>query len=355
METLLRKRTVIVIVCLFFLLSLFAFTSSLFPSRVANVSEDLTTFTDGQPLDSTTTSLASDEAEDQPEEEDLIQVHTELSDAKSWKPKTFEPVSDTITNIVKANVRKHKKDQVLLTAVANNGMASYTLNWIESLHRCKLADKFLVFAIDKELVDTLTEKGYGDHVVLIPENWFHQKLSAGFAEWLDKDYTPITHSKSLVVERLLYMGITVWFSDVDIVFTSPAIYDYLMTKLTSRKFTEVLFTQETEQKIVNSGFYVMRPSNINKRILDESIRIQDNEPKVTQQRAINRILDEMNLNYQTSPIALLDLALFPHGRMYFERKIPTKYGMEPMMVHANYRKGDAKRISLIDANLWYID
>ncbi|KAG0173804.1 hypothetical protein DFQ28_008116 [Apophysomyces sp. BC1034] len=304
---------------------------------------------------SSTISLPGDETDEVPDEEDLVEVITKPTDPNTWKPKKFEAVNDAITKIVKANVKKYKKDDVLLTAVANNGMASYTLNWIESLNRCKLGDKFLVFAIDQELVDTLTDKGYGDHVVLIPGGWFHQKLSKGFAEWLDKDYTPITHSKSLVVERLLYMGITVWFSDVDIVFTSPAIYDYLMMKLTSRKFTEVLFSQETEQKIINSGFYVMRPTNTNKRILDDSIRIQDTEPQVTQQRAINRVLDEMNLNYQTSQIALLDLVLFPHGRMYFERQIPTKYGMEPMIVHANYRKGDAKRISLIEAKLWYIE
>ncbi|KAI9491635.1 nucleotide-diphospho-sugar transferase-domain-containing protein [Zychaea mexicana] len=258
--------------------------------------------------------------------------------------------------IINANVRKEKKDKILLTAVVNAGMADYTLNWIESLKRTHLEDKFLVFAIDTGLYDILVDHGYADHVVQIPEDWFHQKLSKDFAKWLDKSYTPITHAKSLVVERLLYADITVWFSDVDIVFTSPSIYSYLVMKLTSRKsITEFLTTQETEQKIINSGFYIMRPTDTNKRILSDSIIIQDNEPKVTQQRAMNRVIDEMNLSYQTSPIALLDLAMFPHGRMYFERKIPTKYGMEPMIVHANYRVGEEKKKSLQGAGLWYLD
>ncbi|CAO3640556.1 unnamed protein product [Cunninghamella blakesleeana] len=256
--------------------------------------------------------------------------------------------------MIKKNLMKHNKDNILLTAVANGGMADYTLNWIESLKRTGVNKKFLVFAIDPKLTDILTKKGYGDHVVDIPQEWFHQKLSSKEAAWLSVDYTPITHSKSLVVERLLYMDVTVWFSDVDIVFTSSSIYNFLMMKLDARKTTEMLFTQETEQKILNSGFYIMRPTITAKRILADSIHIQDNEPKVTQQRAMNRIIDDMNLNYQNSKVALLDLSLFPHGRMYFERKVPTKFGMEPMMVHANYRIGDAKKKSLQDANLWYI-
>ncbi|KAI9025197.1 nucleotide-diphospho-sugar transferase, partial [Phycomyces nitens] len=246
-------------------------------------------------------------------------------------------------------------NNILLTAVANNGMADYTLNWIESLKRCKLDDKYLVFAIDQALVDTMTQKGYGDHVVMIPEDWFHQKLDAKFAKWQDKSYTPITHSKTLVVERLLYMDITVWFSDVDIVFMSPEIYNYLTFKLASRKSTEALYSQETEQHIINSGFYVMRPTDLNKKVLHDSIVIQDHRPEVTQQGAINMVLDEINLSYHTSPIALLDLALFPQGRLYFERNVPVKYGFQPMIVHANYRIGEEKKKSLQDAKLWYID
>ncbi|KAI9315982.1 nucleotide-diphospho-sugar transferase-domain-containing protein [Dichotomocladium elegans] len=292
---------------------------------------------------------------DEPDAEDLEVVDTKPTDAKDWKPKSFPPLPANIQKLVQANVRKTKGDSILLTAVVNSGMAEYTLNWIESLKRTKQDDKFLVFAIDEELETTLKEHGYGNHVVQIPEAWFHKDLSAGFSKWLDPNYTPITHSKTLVVERLLYDGITVWFSDVDIVFTSSSIYDYLVTKLNSRrKFTEFLTTQETEQKIINSGFYIMRPTDTNKRILADTIMIQDNEPKVTQQRAMNRVLDELNLSYQTSSVALLDLALFPHGRMFFERNIPHKYGFEPMMVHANYRIGEDKKKSLQAANLWYI-
>ncbi|CAO3600789.1 unnamed protein product [Absidia cylindrospora] len=98
---------------------------------------------------------------------------------------------------------------------------------------------------------------------------------------------------------IVHGGITVWFSDVDIVFTSDTIYDYLANEIgcARKSIKEMLFTQETEQRILNSGFYIMRPhidpANVSWR---DSTIIQENELKVTQQRAINRIIDDMDLN-----------------------------------------------------------
>ncbi|KAG1052596.1 hypothetical protein G6F43_005282 [Rhizopus delemar] len=289
------------------------------------------------------------------EEEEQVEISTKPVSDKEWKPKSWGHLDSELEKVVNANIRVSGKDRILLTAVANSGMADYTLNWIASLKKCGLDKKFLVFAIDQEMVDIMTKAGYGRRVALIPSDWFHKELSGGFEEWQSDGYTPITHSKTLVVERLLYAGITVWFSDVDIVFTSSSIYDYLVMKLNSRKArTEVLFSQETEQNLINSGFYLMRPTLLNKRILDSSIYIQDREPKVTQQQAMNRVLNDLNLNYRTSQVALLDLILFPQGRLYFDRQIPTKYNMTPMIVHANYRKGDNKKKDLQKFGLWYI-
>ncbi|KAI7862110.1 nucleotide-diphospho-sugar transferase-domain-containing protein [Spinellus fusiger] len=337
MDYLLRRRTLTVVLSAIFLISLGTMLLQYDGPRESPSSDVFSQDSPAAPPTvSTTASTAS-------------------SDELVWQPKAFQPPSKSITDIIDSNLRKNQNNNILLTAVANNGMADYTLNWIESLKRCKLDNKYLVFAIDQALVDTMIEKGYGAHVILIPQDWFHQKLDAGFAKWLDKSYTPITHSKTLVVERLLYLNITVWFSDVDIVFTSPYIYNYVNSKLSSRKLTEALFSQEAEQKIVNTGFYLMRPTDLNKKVLHDSIVIQDKTPKVTQQGAINMVLDQVNLSYHDSPIALLDLSLFPQGRLYFELNVPHKYGFEPMMVHANYRIGGEKKQSLQDAGLWYLN
>lgn len=351
MERFPRNRVLAMLLASIFILSLLALLS--------NVSPNQALFSGKTSQPTTDVTLETSEI-DVPEAEDLVPVSTKPMSEKEWQPKNWGHLSPEIEKAIAYNVRiaGSKQEKILLTAVANQGMAEYTLNWIASLKKCGLDDKFLVFAIDEEFVTTMKEAGYGKHVVMIPKEWFHKELSGEFEEWLSSGYTPITHSKSLVVERLLYTGVTVWFSDVDIVFTSPAVYDYLIMKLNARKQTETLFSQETEQKIINSGFYVMRPTDTNKRILAASIYIQDTEqdkkPEVTQQRAINRVLDDMNLNYQTSSIVLLDLMLFPHGRAYFDRQIPTKYGMVPMIVHANYRKGSNKKKDLQKFGLWYV-
>jgi hypothetical protein len=348
MERMTRKRYVILGLCLLSVILLLSALShpAIYPAKlssIVNIGDDSIDTSLDKNIDTNVgTSIDSglDEPEDTP-----VEVKTNPTKQEDWTPKTFAPPEKKVLDIINSNVMTASKDKILLTAVVNSGMVDYTLNWIESLKKCSLEKNFLVFAIDDELVDLLTEAGYGGHVVKIPDDWFHKKLSGDFASWKVGDYTPITHSKSLVVERLLYLGITVWFSDVDIVFTNPSIYQYLILKLKSRKdakthqeLTQILFTQELEQRLINSGFYIMRPTDISKRIVADTIDIQDKEAEVTQQTAMNRILEDMDLGYHSSPIALLDLTLFPHGRYYFENQIPTKYEMTPMMVHANYRE-----------------
>ncbi|KAI8388239.1 chitin synthase III catalytic subunit-domain-containing protein [Radiomyces spectabilis] len=348
-----KRRLLIVVLCVVFFLTIASLLSTVYPST--SKYDDLLSVAPA----SNEPAPASDEAV---EEAEKVDINTEPTKADEWIPKNFDPPSKEMLDAINRNVKVSKRDRVLLTAVVNSGMADYTLNWIESLKRTKLDDKFLVFAIDDGLVDIMTKHGYKDHVVAIPPDWFHKEVSEEFQGWLEGTYTPITHSKSLVVERLLYWDVTVWFSDVDIVLTSPAIYDYLITKLDARSvgkksqrryITEALFTQEVEEKLINSGFYIMRPTDTNKRLLADSITISDNEPNVTQQQAMNRLLDDLDLGFRTSAIALLDLALFPHGRLFFEQHVPTKYGLEPMMVHANWRRGDDKRKALQAANLCF--
>ncbi|CAO3688738.1 unnamed protein product [Umbelopsis ramanniana] len=254
-----------------------------------------------------------------------------------------------------------RKNNVLLTAVANSGMTNYTLNWIESLKRCNI-DKFLVFAIDDKLVETLSEAGYGDKVVTIPEDWFHVPVSKNLMSWDDLNtYLPMTHSKSLVVERLLYQNITVWFSDVDIVFLSPHIYDFLLHKLNIRKTTHAVFQQRgvKDNNDINSGFFLMKPTDLTKHIISESISIQDDgeyakKHHITQQRAINRVIESLNIDFYTSPLVMLEMELFPVGNVYFDHNIPMKYGLQPMMVHGNFRDGEEKELALRKAGLWYI-
>ncbi|CAO3687398.1 unnamed protein product [Umbelopsis ramanniana] len=252
-----------------------------------------------------------------------------------WKASEYPLPSQSIVQAIKNNFIDETQ-RTLLIAVVNHGMLEYTLNWIESLKRTEI-EKYLVFAIDQELVDELTDKGLGEHVVLIPEEWRHVEISGDFAKWKSNNYVPITHAKTLIVERLLYMDITVWFSDVDIVFLNPSIYDHILWNMKNRKDVHMVFQQETRQTTINSGFYLMRPTLVTKRVLGRTIDLQDRHGDLTQQRVLNIVLGNMNQDYRTSPWLLLDFMQFPNGNIYFGSNLPTKLGFEPMMVHANYR------------------
>ncbi|KAG2205461.1 hypothetical protein INT46_002706 [Mucor plumbeus] len=285
----------------------------------------------------------------------------------NWKQRNYAPpppetlvaiMSNVITKKNKSFRLKLKSDvqekKVLLTAVVNSGMIDYTLNWIESLRLTKQDDKFLVFAIDQGVVDELTLKGYGKQVTLIPNDWFHVPLASDMALWRSNDYRPITHAKSLVVERLLYLDITVWFTDVDIVFLSPFIRETMLAQMAQRPNTHMIFSQEVDHRSVNSGFYLMKPSKITKQFMDQIIREQDITETLTQQRVMNNVLKKMfPTDITLSPYRLLDMLLFPNGNYYFKLNLPKKLGIKPMIVHANFLIGDKKKIALIKAGLWY--
>ncbi|KAI7875244.1 nucleotide-diphospho-sugar transferase, partial [Mucor mucedo] len=235
-------------------------------------------------------------------------------------------------------------------------MMNYTLNWIEALKRTDQNKKFLVFAIDQEVVDVLTHKGYEKNVILVPKEWLKVPLSSDFTLWKNEDHRPITHAKTLIVERLLYMNIIVWFSDVDIVILSPHILDAMLVQITDRPNTHMLFSQEVEHRTVNSGFYLMKPSKITKQFMARIIEEQD-EPsnEFTQQKIMNRVLKAMfPRDYVKSPYRLMDLLLYPNGKYFFKMDLPTRLGFNPLMVHANNSTGDIKEASLIKAGLWFL-
>lgn len=250
----------------------------------------------------------------------------------------------------------------LITAVVNSGMMEYTLNWAESL-RLTGYRRFLIFCIDDALFEALSRRGLGDRAVRIPQEWFHVNVSAGFESYRAPEYNTITHAKSLVVERLLHINITVLFSDVDIVILKPRMLDYFRARLHSRPGTDMLFSVEIERSntnVINSGFYLMRPTNTSRWVIKETIAIQDRSPdETTQQNAMNAAIRKVTPvgSVATSRhVALLDVFLFPNGYVYFyeQHQSLKALGVDPFMVHANFVIGSEKKEVLKQAGLWYL-
>ncbi|RUS28532.1 nucleotide-diphospho-sugar transferase-domain-containing protein [Jimgerdemannia flammicorona] len=266
-------------------------------------------------------------------------------------------------DIQEAIDRNMVADGILITAVVNSGMLEYTLNWAESLRRSG-HNRYLVFCIDSDLYDSLAARGLESHAVRIPQDWFHIEISAEFESYRAANYKAITHAKSLVVERLLHAKVTVLFSDVDIVVLRPNMIDYLRARLRSRRGTEMLFSVENERKprnVVNSGFYLMKPTNTSLRVISETISLQDRMPNnTTQQRAMNAALLAITPTespYSSREVELLDMYLFANGLVYFleEKYTAKKLGIEPFIVHANFMVGSTKKDMLKKEGLWFLD
>ncbi|KAI7889407.1 nucleotide-diphospho-sugar transferase-domain-containing protein [Mucor mucedo] len=266
-------------------------------------------------------------------------------------PETLPAAPKELTEKINKNLLE---DRVLIVATANYGMRNHVYNWIESL-RLTGEEKFLIFCFDQKLLEHLTLAGYGDRASLIPEVWFHQQVEADFKTYFSQEYRVITHSKTLVVQQLLYLDINVFFSDVDIVWLRPRLVEYVNTFLQIRPETHVLFQQEgLNQQEINSGFYLMRPTTEMKRLLAETIHIQDTVEGKTQQGSMNSALNNLNMDLRTTSVVLLDVLHFPNGFVYYNHDLPNKHGIKPFIVHANYLVGEEKKQKLKESNFWYI-
>lgn len=249
-------------------------------------------------------------------------------------PESFNKPDQELVDKINGNMDDKR---VLIVAAANYGMREYVYNWIESLKRTGEGDRFLVFCLDDQLYSHMVAAGYEQHAATIPRSWFHDEVHSDFEEYYSIKYRIITHAKTLIVQQLLYMDVTVLFSDVDVVWLRPRLRDFMLTFLQIRSKTQAIFQQEgTDQKVINSGFYLMRPSDDMKRLLAETIYLADTDKTLTQQGAMNAALDHVNMELRSTGVVLLDILHFPNGYVYFENDWCRQHGVDPYMVHANY-------------------
>jgi hypothetical protein len=268
------------------------------------------------------------------------------------EPATMTLPDEQIMAIINSNLHWPK---TLILTVANHGMRHHVYNWIQSLERTH-EERYVVVCLDQALYDHLYKAGYGNHAFVIPPSWSHYAVSSELANYPSNDYRLITFTKSVVVQHILHLDISAFYSDVDVVWTRTRTRDYVRGLMDLRGGnTHVLFQQDdVQQHNVNSGFFLMRPTPIMKRFIADTIYIQEqreqelwestngHQPDTaamalsTQQVAMNEALQRMNLEIRTTHVVLLDAFLFPNGRSYFFERYNELLGVAPYIVHANY-------------------
>ncbi|KAI7857612.1 nucleotide-diphospho-sugar transferase-domain-containing protein [Circinella umbellata] len=290
-------------------------------------------------------------------DEPLAEKPDPITDAGGAKDPIIVPesFSDPPAELMNKINKNFVEGRVLLIATANYGMRDYTYNWIESLKKTGV-DKFLVFCLDDKLYKHMVNAGYEQNAATIPASWLDLDVADGFEDYFSPKYRIITHAKTLVVQQLLYLDVTVFFSDVDIVFLRPRMIEFVKTYMDMRPETHVIFQQEgLDTRQVNSGFYLIKPEYDMKRMLAQTIYLQDSTEGLTQQGAMNRALDDMVKDIRSSSVVLLDVIFFPNGFAYFDNNLSKSRGVEPYILHANFRVGDAKKKELVNLGMWYLD
>ncbi|CAO3595549.1 unnamed protein product [Absidia cylindrospora] len=260
--------------------------------------------------------------------------------------------------------------RTLILTVANYGMRHHVYNWIQSLERTH-EERYVVVCLDQALYNHIYKAGYGNHAFVIPASWSHYSVSNELVNYPSHDYRMITFTKTVVVQHILHLDISAFYSDVDVVWKRPRARDYVRKLMDIREGnTHVLFQQDDEkQQQVNTGFFLMRPTPVMKRFIADTIYIQEQKEKAlwdtmnrddqlmatTQQAAMNEALSRMNLEIRTSHVVLLDLFLFPNGHSYFFKRYHDVLEIDPFIVHANYLIGNDKVDKLKEHGLWYLD
>lgn len=143
-------------------------------------------------------------------------------------------------NFLEIAKRNWLNDKYLIVSLVNFAHWELALNLMLSLKKCGI-EKFLAICLDSDVFAKLNEtKTAVDHIAMVPSNWLSQKLNKNEGMWDSQHYVSITHAKTEVVAKLLSLGFTVFFNDVDIVWISSEVLSYI--EANASKKAEIIFT-----------------------------------------------------------------------------------------------------------------
>ena len=123
-------------------------------------------------------------------------------------------------------------------------------NWIASMHRNGYF-KFLLFCLDVKLYTTLAELPLSQNLVLVPMKWLHYAVNASELLWSTPSYNILTQAKVRIVYELLQNNYTVFSTDVDVIWLSPHILNYIDYTFGKREMAYMI--DQIDE--VNGGFF----------------------------------------------------------------------------------------------------
>jgi len=261
-------------------------------------------------------------------------------------------------------INTEEQTGITIIVIANAGHTEFTLNWIASV-LLQGYKKFVVFCIDMVLYRTLVEFGLEDHAVYAPISWTKYQIPPEEHYWFGRHYGHLTAVKINIQVELIRRDYWILFSDVDVVFLHPKIPQHLKFIMgescrTSRSddptcFTDFLYMidQDTD---VNTGFFLARPTPTILFAMNETVNLLVSRRENIDQLAFNWIIrTKLRIKYSKA-FRALDRYQYPNGRTFFRSKSFKSYGIQAMVVHANYYVGmEKKKQAFQSKNLWYLE
>ncbi|CAO3632742.1 unnamed protein product [Cunninghamella blakesleeana] len=307
-------------------------------------------------------------------------------------------LDEAVMTILNNNLQYPK---TLLLTIANYGVRHHVYNWIHSLEKTN-EHCFVIVCLDIYLYKHLVKAGYKEHTIIIPKHWQYYATEGidrkgngmdkkeEIIDHQSQDFRLITFTKTTVIQHILNLDFSAFYSDVDVIWNRPRTREFVRTLMDIRGGnTHALFLQQDfQQQEISTAFFLMRPTPVMQRFISDAIYIQqqheidyqqsiittslnnessssttttttmdnnNNNQRMTHQLALNKALSNLNLETRSSHIVLLEVFHFSPLDDSFQQLLRDKLFINPYIIHANSLVGKEKIEKLKENGLWYIE
>jgi hypothetical protein len=169
----------------------------------------------------------------------------------------------------------------------------------------------------------------------------------------------MTQAKTSIWYNLVVRDQAFVFADPDAVWMSKYVIPHIQFNIKYSRADLMLSQEQFENEIHHcTGFFYAKATQYTKWLFWRCLQDQrKNLENSIDQYVLRDILRENN--NADRRVEALDQFLYANGNVFFHRNMTVDhslYGIEPMIVHANYMIGlEEKTNALKNRNVWYID
>lgn len=247
-------------------------------------------------------------------------------------------------------------DRLILLSLVDTGFLDMAVNFYRTSLRPFGIVHFLFLSIDPAACTTLQLEG-NLHCVVYDQGsggGGGGKAEAEASEYGSDAFRRKMNVRTRAILHALRLGYTVIHSDVDVVFFADPISD-LISQCPDNTSCDLAIMWD--HVVYNAGFLIARPHRQTLTLYERMLSLADEQPKVDDQQAINRIIKKLVGRHQLQ-VRTLDKRRYLNGYEYFEIgrrmfKDNTTQCVHCMVLHNNWIVSkEAKIYRFKEQGLW---